>query len=184
MPATCTCEIAAAHIIARRQTADGIGVVVWSDGAITGRLGSALSGVPVVRPRSADAVATSRAVGWMFADEVCLYDADEAGALLDACRWAVTRGLSVTGARRRFADAARPTVRPVWQVIATDRDGNPRERVWRLPRLRWPGLAVFDIGSAAHRYQVWTVDRKDVCEPTGVHFATLGEIAGYLHSLL
>ena len=42
----CTCGTTDTHEIARRQTADGIGVVLWSDGAITGRLGVALHGIP------------------------------------------------------------------------------------------------------------------------------------------
>ena len=80
----------------------GIGVVVWSDGAITGRLGVALRGVPVARPRTPEARTAALRAAWMFADEACLYDADEIGALYAACRWAVANGRDLAAMRRRL----------------------------------------------------------------------------------
>lgn len=181
----CTCGTTDHHIIANRQTADGIGVALWSDGAVTGRLGAALQGVPVARPRTVEAITASRAAGWMFAGDVALYDAAEIGALYDACRWAVARGHHAAAMRRRVVEVARPTVRPLWTVQSADRDGNPTERTWRLPRIRraWAGLCVFDFPAKALRYQVFNVNHADTCTPTAFNFATLADLGAYLHSL-
>jgi hypothetical protein len=37
----CSCGETAPHVIARRETADGIAIQIWHDGAVTGRHGLA-----------------------------------------------------------------------------------------------------------------------------------------------
>ena len=91
--------------------------------------------------------------------------------------------------RARLRQLATPTIRPTWDVVSADRDGRPTERVWRLPRLRWPGLAVFDFPNRAERYEVFNVHRGDRRAPsdyattTGCRFATLADLAAHLHSI-
>ena len=61
--------------------------------------------------------------------------------------------------------------------------------MWCLPRLRWPGLAVFDFCGRAQRYEVFAVRRGDRRHPsdyattTGFRCASLAELAAYLHSI-
>lgn len=169
---SCSCGNAATHQMARRTTGDGVDVVLWSDGSVTGRLGYALPGVPL---RRGDVSA-----GWMLLSEACLYDADELGSLYDACFWAARRGLSVGAARGRLR---RRRLYPTWQVLRADRDGRPRERVWRLPRLRWPGLVVWDYCSGRSRYELCSIDRGGVCRTTGLRFANLDELARHLDNV-
>lgn len=188
---TCTCGETATHEIARRQTADGATVVLWSDGAVTGRMGFKLPGVPMVRPTSAAPLRTALAAAWLLAGEVSLYDCAELPALYAACRWVAARGGQPGDVRARLAaaEAAPPSLRPLWTVISADRDGRPTERMWRLPRLRWPGLAVFDFCGRAERYEVFSVHRGDRRAPgsyattTGFRCATLTELAAYLHAI-
>lgn len=180
---TCTCGNTKPHHVAQRLTADGIAVVLWCDGAVTGRLGYALPGVTVVRP-SAAKVEAARAAGRLLLGEVELYDLSEVPALYAACRWAAERGQGPGAVRARLETVSRPTVAPAWEVLRADRDGNPTERVWRLPRIRWPGLAVFDACSSTQRYQLMRIDRaeRDTCYPTGFKFSTLAALAAHLHS--
>ena len=111
---SCSCGTSTPHVIARRMTADGIGVVLHHDGAVTGRFGSGLAGVPVVRPRTSEARDLALRAGWIFADEVCLYDYSELGALYAACRWAAAHdGLPGT-VRDRMARPARAPVPSVF----------------------------------------------------------------------
>lgn len=78
MPTTtttiCSCGETTAHVIARRETADGIAVQIWHDGAVTGRYGRALPGIPVARPRTAEAIERERGAARLLADEVSLYN--------------------------------------------------------------------------------------------------------------
>lgn len=171
-------------MIARRVTADGVHVLLWDDGAITGRLGYQIDGVTLVRPRSSEARARALRAGWLLLGECELYDAGELGALYEACRWSAERdGLPGT-VRARLADQQRVVLRPVWTVISTDRDGRPTERVWRLPRLRWPGLAVWDFINHGRggRYAIMRsmVGAPDTFEDTGLRFATLADLSAYL----
>lgn len=63
-------------------------------------------------------------------------------------------------------------------MIEADRDGNPRVRCWRLPRLRWPGLAVWNDGSA---YSIWReVGRTGTYAPTGIAFSNLADLSAHL----
>lgn len=182
-PAPCSCGDATLHEIARRHTADGNAVVLWSDSAITGRLGYRIPGVPIARPRTVEAMSAALTIGWLFLGECELFDVAELPALHAVCRWTAERGGLPGDVRARVAAESRFRVRPVWTVTSTDRDGAPTERVWKLPRLRWPGLAVWDTCGGEGRYQVWNIDRHDVCTPTGVRFSTLDELSAYLDSV-
>lgn len=174
---------AAAIEIARRRTCDGVTVTLWSDGAVTGRMGFKLPGVPVAAPRSDEGRRVTLAAGWLLAGEVELYDASELGSLYAACRWAAERGLMPGDVRARFAATQRTALRPTWEVMSTDRDGQPTSRVWRLPRILCPGVAVWDhvsVGAKNARYEVMAVDRDGVCTPTGFRFPTLAALTKHL----
>lgn len=82
----CTCGCTEAHRIATRTTADGIFAVLWSDGMVTSALGLALRGVPMVRPRTAEAFQRALRAGWAFMGRVELFDASEIGGLYQQCR--------------------------------------------------------------------------------------------------
>jgi hypothetical protein len=181
----CTCGRADAHQIAQRTTADGVAVVLWSDGPVTGRMGYALPGVPVARPEGAAAVEAALAAGWLLMGEASLYDAEEMPALYAACRWSADRGRGPGGVRARLARVGRVRIAPVWEVIRTDREGKPTVRAWRLPRVRWPGLAVWDhvsVGAKGARYEVMACGRDGVCFTTGLRFSTLAALAAHLES--
>lgn len=180
--AVCSCGETEHHIIARRKTADGIGVCVWSDGLVTGYLGMVLPGVTCVRPRTVEAVNRERRAAWMLAEWVCLYDVAEVGALYSDCRKAARRGITLAEAQSATRD--RSGLIPAWEVCRTDRDGSPTERVWRPPRLRWPGLVVWDYcdkaGSSGGRYELMNVDRDNVCTRTGFRFSNLSQLEAHL----
>src|SRR4051812_35894631 len=74
-----------AHVMAKRKTADGIIIKLWSDGAITAGLNTY-----VIRgARSARAVRLAVAAGWLVVGEVCLYDYAEVRKLCVSARRAV-----------------------------------------------------------------------------------------------
>lgn len=187
--AVCSCGEGRAHEVARRRTADGVSVLLWSDGQVTGRLGYRIEGVPMVRPRSAEGRALAMRAGRLLMGEVCVHDAADLGALYEACRWVARRGGLPGDVRRRVRDARRPAIRPVWTVLSADRDGRPTSRVWRLPRMRWPGLAVWDNcapnSGGRGRYELTQVVRgsRDTYESTGFFFADLRELAAHLHGV-
>lgn len=186
----CTCGREDPHIIASRKTADGIGVVLWSDGPITGHLGSALPGVPIRRPRTPEARHLCLVAGRLLLGEVCFWDASEVGRLYSACEKA-TRGDRLPGTvRRLMRQPARPRLN--WQVISADRSGTPTERHARLPRLRWPRTVVVDFcggpGSAGGRYVIYDVKigrrldggSHEWMEPSGFRFRTLDALWEHL----
>ena len=73
------------------------------------------------------------------------------------------------------------TVRPVWTTLETDRDGKPTVQCWKLPRLRWPGLAVW---REKGRYSVWSeIGRSGSYSPSGLSFANLRELTRYLETV-
>ncbi len=183
---SCSCGTSTPHVIARRMTADGIGVALHHDGAVTGRFGSGLEGVPVARPRTREARELALRVGWLFAGEVSLYDYSELGLLYAACRWAAAHdGLPGT-VRSRMAKPARLT--PVWTVVSADRDGRPTCRYWRLPRLISPGTVVWDhvsVGASGGRYEIHRIVRgsnDQTCNPSGIRFHTLDEVSSFILS--
>lgn len=182
---SCSCGEAHPHKIARRVTADGIAVEVWSDGAVVGRWGFKLPGVPIVRPRTPAALSIALTAAWLLAGEVEAHDLDEVGDLYGACRRAAKHGGRPGDVRAHLADARRPKITPVWTVVSTDRDGHPTERFWRLPRLRWPGMVVWDhvsVGASGGRYEIMHLARgtQETCVPTGIRFATLAGLAEHL----
>lgn len=75
----CTCGQAATHVIAKRATLDGVTVALWSDGAITSRMGL------YVRhgARTAVAVGLRVAAGWRAMEWATIYDFEEWKAHLD-----------------------------------------------------------------------------------------------------
>ena len=162
----------------------GKGTVVRS--AVTGRFGFKLEGVPVARPRTAEAEAVSVGLraGWLFLGEVEIHPYADLGVLYQACRWAAARdGLPGT-VRARLARPARLT--PVWTVVSADRDGNPTCRYWRLPRMVSPGTVVWDhvsVGASGGRYEIGHVaPGDDVFSTTGIRFATLAEATAHILS--
>lgn len=182
----CSCGGHGDHSVARRKTSDGIIVVMWSDGAITGALGRGLPGVPIARPRSAKGRAMSIQAAWLFMGEVELYDLADVGPLYAACRKVARLG-GLPGdvrAQMRGLDQASPT--PSWVVLSADRDGRPTERVWVLPRLRWPGLAVWDTcGSARGRYEIVAEVARGAgtYQTTGMRFRRLAQLFRHLESI-
>jgi len=154
----CSCGEHKPHTIAERLTADGVRVCLWDDGAVTGALGYKLRDVPMRRPRTDEARQSARKAGRLLLGECCLWDAAELGELYAACVKAAAID-NMPGTVRRLVREAR--AKPVrlalrWVVTHTDARGTPIERTVRLPRLRWPGLHVFDFcggpGSARGRY--------------------------------
>lgn len=178
---TCTCGEPSPHVVMRRSSADGTHLLLWCDGAVTGALGYRLPGCAMVRPRSSAGVALALKAGRLMLGEACLWaDTDLPALQRAAARAARTDGLP--GTVRRLMRAS-PALRPAWQVLATDRDGRWRERVWVLPRLRWPGTAVFQHRRGGE-YQVWyrlTGDPYDrTYRPGGPAFRTLAGLLAFL----
>lgn len=87
----CSCGCAETHEVARRTTADGKLVVLWSDGLVTGFLGFRVRGVGA--SRSTYEAGKDMEAGWLMLDEVCLYDFAEVGALVHAARRSVRQRL-------------------------------------------------------------------------------------------
>jgi len=169
----------------RRNTADGITVCLWSDGGVTGLLGVRLRGVPA-RPRRADALE----VGRLFLGEACLVSQSELADLYVAAKKARKIDSLPGTVRRLFSESRRPR-RPVlsWRVLETARDGKPQQRVAVLPRLRWPGLAVWDYcggrGSSRGRYELVREVARDGCyESHGFRFRNLADMWAHLEGCL
>ena len=180
----CSCGEKGPHVIMRRVTVDGAEVLLWDNGAVTGPLGYALAGVPIARPRTPEAVEAARTAGRLVMDEVSLLDADELPAFYRASR-------SAGGDRAAMWRKARPDAPPcrlVWATLHTDPRGNPTERVASLPRLKWPGLKVWDFcggpGSAGGRYVLCKQmsGSSATYEPTGFRFGNLKELWKHLES--
>jgi hypothetical protein len=167
-------------VLARRKTADGKIVALWSDGSLSWALGNVIKGSP--NARTAAQVKEALAAGWLVLGEVELYDADEVSRLIAVARKAAQRGGDPGDVRKAFAEDA--PLRPIWTVMEADRDGTPRVRVWKLPRLSHPGQAVWDETRGAHgrgRYHVMReVGRSGTFKPTGVQFHDLRALAQYL----
>jgi len=75
----CSCGCVEAHVIARRLTADGAHVEVWSDGTIT-RRGFFLRGLG--EPRSAYAISARARGARLVLDDLSLYDLAEIPTLI------------------------------------------------------------------------------------------------------
>jgi hypothetical protein len=196
-PIFCTCGEPEPHVIAHRLTYDGIGVNLWSDGAITGVLGLKLKGVPIRRPKTQEAAARLRKVGMLALGEVCIRKVDELPALIKAADKAASLD-NMPGTLRRLMREEQDKPAPIklhWQTLTTDRNGRVTERVAVLPRLRWPGVAVWDYcggpGSREGRYGIayrskgqGNLGASDVTyEPSGPSFKRLSEVFAFLHTL-
>lgn len=138
---------ALAHVLARRVTADGKHVLLWSTGELTWALGYAIRGA--ARPRSEKGRESALRAGWLVLGDVELYDADELPALIAAARWAADRdGLPGTMRQRlhdvRSRESVPSTLRPVWRVQSTDVRGRWTVRTWTLHALSpWAGYVVW-----------------------------------------
>ena len=136
----CSCDAAAAHIIGRRRTADGIGIALWSDATITGTFGHAIKGLPLRAPTSD--VAARRTAAWLFAGEVALYDLDECATLYRAALAVARRAGDPGDVRSEVERLLEPRLVFAWETTASDRDGRWTEQTARLDRMRWPGVVV------------------------------------------
>jgi hypothetical protein len=108
--ALCSCNATEPHEVARRRTGDGITVVLWSDGGVSGAMG---------RPVWGDAARTIQRnkvymrAGWLLVDEVCLYDASEVRRLVKVSRRACEQRRETPLVHLRRVMAGRPyRVRP------------------------------------------------------------------------
>lgn len=193
--AICSCGNPSDHVVMRRRTFDGIDVYLWDDGAVTGALGYGLRGVPVRRPTGA-AIRRALVAGRLLLGELCIWRAAELGDLYAAARRAADiDGLPGTMRRimreRRAKADAPATPLLSWAVVATDRDGKPTERVARLPRIRWPGLAVWDFcggpGSSRGRYVLMSRiagagTGDETYKDTGLAFSRLDRMWAHLRA--
>lgn len=66
---TCSCGTPTAHEIARRATSDGIVLLFWSDGLVTGRVGHYLRGIGAKRLAEGASIA--------LREEVCILTREE-----------------------------------------------------------------------------------------------------------
>ena len=165
--------------IAVRTTADGQTVKLWRNGELTGGLGFALPGVPMACPRSEEGRARALSAGWLFMGEVELYEVEELGRLYECAKRVAKRDGTPGDLRRIFAEKPRP--KPIWETLRADSKGRPTERVWRIPRMLLPGVAVWDhVSSSRGRYEIVNVDREGVAKTTGIRFATMAEVLKHL----
>lgn len=189
----CSCGEPHPHAIMVRRSFDDRRVEIDSAGALwIGWHRSSTSGAAPVR--SDAALRRARHVGRLVMENACILTAEEITDLYRRGR-ALTR-LPATLRDLRVALDAPAVPRLVWTVLATDRDGQPTERVCILPRLRWPRMAVWDYcggpGSAGGRYDICRrVTRgalgvsapSDTYETTGLRFRRLADVGAYLASI-
>lgn len=193
--------------IATRKTHDGKRVALWSNGAITGGMGSGIKGIPIARPRDEKSKQTALKTGWLFIGEVELYDYKELPDLYKAAKSVARKGgrpgdvrdaMGRMGKRRQTSapatgpgftsDVSHPRLKmkPIWTVLRADRDGKPTERYWRLPRIRWPGMAVWDHvnrGGSRGRYEIVNIDRHGTTTSTGIRFKKLSDVMDHLQAV-
>lgn len=176
-----------------RATADGLTVELWSDGPVTGAVGLGLPGIPMRRPRTPEALRVALKAGRLFLGEVCIHDRADLADLYAAAEWAAKRG-GLPGAMRARMRAARERAylpKLAWVVQSADRDGRPTSRFAMLPRLLYPGRAVFDHcghgrAGGVKRYELVDVARNRyghlVASADGFSFANLAELWAFLRS--
>lgn len=184
----CSCGESAPHVIAKRETADGIGVWIWHDGAITGRHGRALPGVTIVRPRTAKAFESARIAASLISGDVEMYDCAELPRLYACARKVAARGGSRRDLCAAFAETDKPALHLAWCVYATDAAGEPTVRVARLDRIRWPGLVVWHERG---RYELLALRNgtalgarsHEALEPTGFSFGSQHALRDHLFTV-
>lgn len=191
----CSCGEDRPHRVAWRRTSDGVSVELWDSGELTGASGLGIKGVPIVRPRDDDARAAALSAGWLVADELARTNEDPEASLYSstelpllyatARRLVASRGLGVTPGELRaaFAEAeerdavARFPIR--WEYVA------PGARAGYLPRIRWPGIALWHENGV---YEVMLIRRVaglggrsgETLVTTGFKFKTLRETIQHL----
>lgn len=149
-------------------------MILWDDGELTWALGYSIQGS--ARPRTPQQAEAARRAGWLVLGEVSLYTAQEVPDLIRAARWVAERSGLPGDVRRRYRDITAPKgLRAEWTVIRADRDGRATVRVWRLPRLMWPGLIVW------HERGQYSILREtqrgtEAYEDTGFRASTIREI--------
>lgn len=177
---TCGCGNPKPHRLAARETSDGKRVELWSTGAVTGGMGFALDGVPIARPRSAEARTVALRAGWLLIGEVELWDRAEVPALYAACRRVAARGGEPGDVRAAMAAKA-PHIPIRWEVLQADRDGETTCRVGTLPRLMWAGVGVWHESG---RYEIMHEHADGhgghAWHGTGITFASQRELFRYL----
>ena len=169
------------EIVARRKTSDDKEVALWSDGSLTWGRWNVIKGSP--HARTPAQIEEALRAGWLVMGEIELYDAEEVPRLIEVARKVARRGGDPGDVRAEFAKGA--PLRPLWTIQEADRDGRPQVRVWRLPRLSHPDLAVWDEvrGSRGRgRYQVMReISRgSGTYASTGVQFHDLASLQKYL----
>lgn len=180
----CSCGDAANHVVARRQTADGKRVLLWSDGSLTWGFGEAVTGS--ARPSTASQAERALCAGWLVMGEVGIYDADELSELVAAARFVAERSRLPGDVRARLRTMREPAgPKPVWEVLEADREGKPTLRVWRLPRLGgYAGLAVWhERGRYMVMREMSGRRASGTYESAGFERSTLREILALLPSL-
>lgn len=168
------------EVIATRETAEGHSIKLWSDGSLTWTMNQYVAGSP--RARTPKNVELALRAGWLVLGDVELYNDSEVPSLVEAARWAAESGLGPGEVRERAGKilSSAPVLHPTWTVLEADRDGFPTVRVWRLPRIRWPGLAVWlERGTYTICRQL---GRSDTYESTGFAFTNLADVSTFLHS--
>lgn len=69
-------------------------------------------------------------------------------------------------------------MKPSWTVLEADASGRPRTRVWRLPRLLHPGVAIWHERGV---YEVMhQIGRTDTYLPSGIRGRTLRRVLATL----
>lgn len=178
----CSCGIAELHEIARRRTADGHDVCLWSDGMVTRALGYHIRGVG---RRRAKPVEHELRIGWAVLDAAGVYDADELAELVGRYRRAFDANTDAKEARRAPRSRSRSGIVLRWTVYSADRDGRASVRYAALDRIRWPALVLW------HERGLYSVLRRrstqgrasSTLDTTGFEARTLREILGALETL-
>lgn len=173
----CSCGRGDEYFIATRRTADDREVYLWAGGALTQGLGYALPGVPVTRPRTAEAREVAVRAGWLVLGEVELWEISELPALYAAARRVAARGGDPGDLRDAMAALDAPHIPIRWEVLSADATGRPTCRAGYLPRLRWPHLGVWHEGG---RYEVMTLGSDGGWRGTGFVFTSQRELMRHL----
>jgi hypothetical protein len=181
----CSCGEREHHPIAQRSTADGIRVVLWSDGSVTGGMGAGLHGVPIRRPKTAEAVQMARRTGELFIDAATLYNHDELGPLYAAAEKTARRGGAPGDLRAEASRAQKPRMTLKFTTTSTDNRGDWTEQVAQLDRMRWPGLAVFRTRSGYELVRVVEHQRggSSTAYTTGLRFKNLDDLTEHLFNV-
>ena len=189
----CPCGCAKLHKMASRKTSDEIVVLLWSDGSITGWV-NALRGVPVRRPRSAEAHSLAVKAGWLLMGIVELYSLDELPDLYRACE-SVARNPQRTVVDE-FERLRESKIAFVWETTAADRDGRWTEQTARLDRMRWPNIVILRTRTRSG-YELFYEEselqlsgdeprrmvREVIHKPSGFRCGNLRDLCAHLMSL-